>query len=177
MTRVNCCPSVPGNGTPRRTSGFQTRDPALHRLAEVRHREGVSLRVVARCLGTCITDVKSQELQTTDLPLSVLYKWREVLDVPVTELLVEPDDCLSPPLMKRARLLRVMKTAMSILEQAEEQPIKRLAQTMVNQLIEIMPELREVGSWHLVGKRRGLDEYGRAAERMLSEDIFVEQPE
>ena len=177
MTRVAYYPSASGNGTLRPMSRFPTRDLALHRLADVRRQEGVSLRAVARRTGTCVTDVKFQELQTTDLPLSVLYKWREVLDVPVTELLVEPDDCLSPPLMKRARLLRVMKTAMSILEQAEEQPIKRLAQTMVNQLIEIMPELREVGSWHLVGKRRGLDEYGRAAERMLSEDIFVEQPE
>ena len=67
-----------------------------------------------------------------------------------------------------------MKTAMAILEQTGDQQTKRLAQTMVNHLIEIMPELRGIGAWHAVGKRRGLDELGIAAERSLSEEIFMD---
>ena len=69
---------------------------SLHRLAVVRRQEGVSCRTVARHMGISITEVKSQEIATTDLPLSVLYQWREILDVPLTDLLVEPDDSLCP---------------------------------------------------------------------------------
>ena len=58
-----------------------------------------------------------------------------------------------------------MKTAMAILERTGDPRTKRLAQTMVDQLIEIMPELRGVSAWHVVGKRRRLDELGIAAER------------
>jgi hypothetical protein len=65
-----------------------------------------------------------------------------------------------------------MKTVAAIQELAESENISRLAQTMIDQLVEIMPELKEVGPWHSVGQRRSLDEYGRAAERTFSEDMF-----
>ena len=125
-------------------------------------------------LGLSMTDVKLQELATTDIPLSVLYKWREVLDVPLVELLQEPGQSLSSPIQKRAQLVRVMKTVKSILEQAKQPPVKRMAQTLVDQLIEVMPELRDVSSWHLVGQRRRRDELGRAAELQLPEEMFYD---
>jgi hypothetical protein len=52
-----------------------------------------------------------------------------------------------------------------------------MAQTLVEQLIEIMPELRGVSAWHTVGKRRRLDELGVAAERSLSEEVFIDLSE
>ena len=45
---------------------------------------------------------------------------------------------------------------------------------MVDQLIEIMPELRGIGAWNAVGKRRGLDELCIAAERSLPDEIFID---
>ena len=69
-----------------------------------------------RHLGITVEDVRQQECQTTDLPLSVLYKWAKVLCLPVAELVAEPDDSLATPLFNRASLVRVMKTAMVILE-------------------------------------------------------------
>jgi len=44
--------------------------PILHHLRAVRHRERVSLRNVARHLHVSLDDVKAQEDETADLPLS-----------------------------------------------------------------------------------------------------------
>ena len=144
----------------------------LHRLGEARRQENVSRRNVARHLGITVEDVRQQECRTTDLPLSVLHKWAKVLSLPVAELVAEPDESLPTPLFNRASLVRVMKTAMAILEQTRDLATKRLAHTMADQLIEIMPELRSVGAWHAAG-RRHLNELGIAAERRLSDDIFM----
>jgi transcriptional regulator with XRE-family HTH domain len=146
----------------------------LHRLDQVRRQEHVSRRTVARHLGITVPDVKRQECKTTDLPLSVLYQWAEVLGLPVAELVEEPGDSLSTPLFNRARLVRVMKTAMTILEQTGDPQTKRLAQIMVEQLMAIMPELRDVSAWHAVGRRRSLEELGIAAERSLSAKVFMD---
>jgi transcriptional regulator with XRE-family HTH domain len=143
----------------------------LHRLGEARQKEDFTRHTIARRLGITVEEVRRQECETTDLPLSVLHKWAEVLHVPVTELLQEPSDSLSMPLFDRAHMVLVMKTAMAILEWARDPRTTRLAQTMVEQLTEIMPELRGVSAWPTVGKsRRGLDELGSAVERGLSMD-------
>jgi transcriptional regulator with XRE-family HTH domain len=141
----------------------------LHRLGEVRIREEISRRSVARFLGVGVREVKFQEQKTTDLPLSILYKWQEALKVPLVELLAEPSDALSSPLVNRARLVKLMKTAQAIVEEAKQPSVLRLARRVIGQLVAIMPELREVNSWPLGGQRRRRSEYGRAAECSLSE--------
>jgi transcriptional regulator with XRE-family HTH domain len=146
----------------------------LHRLNSVRRLQGVSRRTLARRLNIDVAEVRRQEQETSDLSLSQLYAWQDALEVPVTELLVESDDSLSQPLLQRAQLVRLMKSALAIREQAEQETIRLMAQTLVDQLIEIMPELRGVSAWHSVGKRRRLDELGTAAERTLSDDVFVD---
>jgi transcriptional regulator with XRE-family HTH domain len=160
--------------TPAVVSVSLDRALPLHRLGEARRREDISPGNVARRLGVTVEDVKRQECKTTDLPLSVLHKWAKALGLPVAELVEEPDDSLSTPLWNRAGLVRVMKTAMSILERARDPRTKRLAQTMVDQLLEIMPELRGVSAWHAVGKPRRRNELGIAAERRLSDKVFVD---
>jgi hypothetical protein len=97
--------------------------------------------------------------------------------VPVTELLVEASDSLASPVLERSRLVRLMKTVLAIQEQAKQESIRRMAQTMFDQLVEIMPELAQVGPWHAVGKRRRLNELGIAAQRHLAEDMFIDRPE
>jgi transcriptional regulator with XRE-family HTH domain len=144
----------------------------LHRLGEARRQEDIPRRTLARHLGITVEEVRRQECETTDLPLSVLYKWAKVLNQPATELMQETRYSLSMPLFNRAHMVLVMKTAMAILERAGDRPTKRLAQTLVGQLIEIMPELRGVDAWQIVGKRRRRDELGIAAERSLSDEVF-----
>jgi transcriptional regulator with XRE-family HTH domain len=144
----------------------------LHRLAAVRRRQGVSRRTVARRLGIDLATVKRQESPNADLTLSTLYAWQEVLETPVAELLSDEHEPLSMPVMKRAQLLRITKTAAAILERAHQPAVQRMAQMLIEQLCEIMPELAHVGPWHSVGRRRTQDELGQAAMRRLSVDAL-----
>jgi transcriptional regulator with XRE-family HTH domain len=144
----------------------------LHRLAAVRKQQGISQRNIARRLGVDVATVCEQEQEMADLPLSMLYAWQKVLDVPVAELLVDSDDPLSAPVLERARLVKLMKTAAAIMEKAHSNSVKRLVTMLVEQLLEIMPELRDVSAWHTIGQRRTLDDYGRAVERQMPDDLL-----
>lgn len=143
----------------------------LHRLAEVRRRQRLSRRTVAQRMNVDVSTICEQEQGTADLQLSTLYQWQKVLGVPVAELLVEDDEALSPPIMKRAQMVRVMKTALSILERANQASIRCLAQNLVNQLQEMMPDLAGIRAWNLVGRKRSPHDYGQAALRCLSRDM------
>jgi transcriptional regulator with XRE-family HTH domain len=149
---------------------------ALHRLAAVRRQQGISQRNIARRLNIDIATVRQQEEEATDLPLSTLYLWQRILEVPIAELLVDSNAPLSPPVYERARMVKVMKTVAAIAEKADTPSMKRLLQMLIEQLLEIMPELTDVAPWHTVGQRRTLDEYGRVVERQLPDDLFKRQP-
>ena len=166
------CGGSPSAGCRTATGKIPLADRALHRLAYIRRREGISRRTIARRLQLELGDVKSQEKENADLLLSHLYEWQEVLDVPIAELLVESSDPLSKPVLKRARMVRLMKTARTILERAQQASIRRMAQVLIDQLLELMPELETVTPWHAVGQRRTRAELGQAAERHLSFDWF-----
>ncbi|MBN1853382.1 MAG: hypothetical protein JW829_11685 [Pirellulales bacterium] len=144
----------------------------LHRIHEVRQQQGISLRTAARRMSTTIENARSQEKSESDISLSDLYRWQCALGVPVENLLVDLDAPLSMPILQRARLLKMMKTVRSISEQAECESIQRLAETLAQQLIEVMPELKEVSPWHSVGQRRTLNEYGRIVEQTYSDHLF-----
>lgn len=165
---------LPRSDVPEAVHVHGTTPRPLHRVGTVRRLQGISRRTVARHLKMDVNQVKQQERETSDMPLSRLYDWQQLLDVPIAELLVEAGDPLSAPVLKRAQLVRVMKTALAIHETTEEISVRRMAQTLVDQLTEIMPELKGVGPWHAVGERRRRDEYGVAAERRLSDDVFFE---
>lgn len=143
----------------------------LHRIAEVRRRQGVSVRSAARRMGVPPEQVRQQESASADIRLSDLHRWQQALDVPVAELLVEQDSPLSGPVMSRARMLRVMKTVRAIAESNTNPSVGRLTAMLETQLLEIMPELEEVGAWHSVGQRRTQDEIGRVAERPISDNF------
>jgi transcriptional regulator with XRE-family HTH domain len=157
---VMVCPATlaRGAGSPGRP---------LHRIGEVRVQQEVSLRTAARHLGVDLRTVREQEEETSDLRLSDLYRWQQVLDVPVSELLSDAEDGVSATILHRARMVKVMKTAQAILERASSAPIKRMAQMLVEQLTEVMPELEEVSAWHQTGTRRTTDELGRAATQLV----------
>lgn len=152
-------------------------DPAarrMHRIGTVRRQQGISLRRVVQQLKTDVRRVREEEDESSDLPLSRVYAWQEVLDVPVVDLLVESNSPLSAPVLERARMIRVMKTVAAILEKCEDISIRRMAENLAQQLVEIMPELQGVSPWHSVGHRRSLEDYGRVVERLYSEDVWRE---
>lgn len=142
----------------------------LHRIAEVREQQGVTQRNVARRLGMELAVVRRQEQSDCDLRISDLMLWQQVLEVPIAELLVEGEGQLSGPVLARSRMVKLMKTAAAIREQAGSGALGKLADMLITQILEIMPELTDVTPWHSVGQRRTLSELGRTACQVVSED-------
>jgi hypothetical protein len=157
---------------PRPANGAQK--PKLHHLGMARKRQGLSVRCVAQRLNKTVGEVREQEDERADITLSELYRWQKVLEVPFEELLREPQDALSPRVRLRAQMLRIMKTARALRSQARSQSEARLAGVLIGQLIEIMPELKEVAAWPTVGHRRTADELGRIAEHPVPDDWMYE---
>lgn len=145
---------------------------SYHRIAEVRRQQGVTLRNVARRLGVSLPLVRRQEQADCDLRISDLLRWQEVLEVPVAELLVEGEDALSGPVLERARMVKLMKTVAAIRDRSRDSGIARMVDMLVEQILEIMPELADVTPWHAVGQRRTSDELGRTACRVVPEEVF-----
>ena len=161
-------PSAGGNPGPRRS-----RTRRLHRIAEVRQQQGVTLRNVARRLGIEMAVIRRQEQPDADLRISDLLRWQEVLDVPLADLLEEGEGQLSGPVLARSRMVKLMKTAAAIREQVGDQnQASRLVGQLIEQILEIMPELADVTPWHTVGQRRTLDDVGRAARNTVSDELF-----
>lgn len=164
-----CAPteaSVPSRGS------CDGRGRALHRIAEVRLSQGITLRTVARRCGQTVGRLREEESPQADLCLSSLYRWAEALRVPVSDLLIEPDATLSPSVAERAKLVRLMKSVEALRAHAESGAVRRLADTLRQQLLEIMPELVDVTAWPSDSARRPAGITGRISENPISLEGF-----
>jgi transcriptional regulator with XRE-family HTH domain len=156
-------------GAPVMSSTESRKD--LNRLRVVREQQGITLRTISRRTGIPVRQLRCEEEPTNDLSLSILYRWQKALDVPLTELMIEPDGALSLLVGERAKMLRVMKTALSVCERARDEPTRRLGTMLCQQLRELMPELSEQTAWPTVGSRRSHDDMGRIAENPMRVDL------
>jgi transcriptional regulator with XRE-family HTH domain len=159
-----------GIGPTKKSPGHAGGRP-LQRLAKARKQQGLSLRTMARRLHVDLSTVIRQEQETADPLLSTIYAWQKILDVPVVDLLEDDDPRLSGPVFERARLVKLMKTAAAILERTHRSPMRDTVTELIEQLVEMMPELRDVGAWHMVGHRRTMANYGRIVERQVPDDF------
>jgi len=167
-------PETNGVPVPEPTEDSPNLPVELHRISEVRIQQGASLRSVSRKMDLTVQEVREQENSTADLRITELLKWQEILDVPLADLLIDSEGPLSEPVCERARMLRIMKTAKAIHEGAHNRSIVRLANMLIDQLVEIMPELSDVSAWHTVGQRRTQDEVGRIVERSIPDNFFTD---
>jgi hypothetical protein len=149
----------------------------LHRIREVRREQGVSSKRAAQLMGKSIETIRAEEVETTDLRLSQLYEWQRLLEVPIEDLLVEPHAPLSEPVLKRARMVRLMKTVQAIMERTGQPSVRRLAQTMVNQLVEIMPELEGVTPWNSLDRKKARNQNSRILESSYLNPAADEDPD
>ena len=159
----------------KRQASRRQHSDKLHRIRDARVAEGMSLRTVSRRTNVRIKELQRQEDAQADLRLSTLYMWQRALRIPTGELLVEPDHQLSDPIRRRACLLRLAKTALTLRTSSRDEGVRRLAKTMFNQLLEIMPEVEDIGAWPEFGARRTTKELGRTAQRVIPEDWFAEE--
>ncbi len=144
----------------------------LHRLAEVQHEQSVSDRTMATRLKVTMDDLRRQQSPDADMLLSQLYRWHQALDVPIADLLVEPGPALAPVVERRARLVKMMKTVRSLQLAANTPDVGAMAERLAEQLVELMPELVDVDSWPIVGKRRSTGDISPIEERMLPDETM-----
>ena len=146
----------------------------LHRLATVRKQERVSWKSLSRRSGIPIADLKRQEDETNDLLLSTLYRWHAAINVPVEELISEPNERISSSLRFKTQLIRVTKTVLLMLEQSDDEKTDILAKEILGQLFEIMPALKEVGPWPTRNYARPKTELPKILDQQISADWFQE---
>ena len=154
--------SRPSN--PERRSPSKSARP-LHFIASTLRKQNATLAGCARRLGLSLSEAAAQTRPDADLTLSQLYAWRAVLDVPTSELLPF-DDLVPDPIRNRALLLRTMKTARQLQDLSRGTRLEPAVATLVDQLIELMPELAEVPAWPTVGQSRAPRDPGSATRRV-----------
>lgn len=159
---------------PRKQPDSAQAQVVYHRIQEVCVQQGATARALSRKMDIGISEIRQQGDPHTDLRISDLLRWQKVLEVPLADLLVDNDGPLSEPVTRRANMLRVMKTAKAIQETTHDRTIKRLAEMLVGQLVEIMPELADVSAWHTVGQRRTQKDLGRIVERSIPDSFFTD---
>ena len=127
---------------------------ALQRVAEARMQQGFSLRTIARRTGIELRALRKHEDPTTDMKLSELRAWQLALELPLVDLLEDDLQPLSSPVKDRANLVKIMKTVVALKEAGGPPRVQRLADMLFEQMVELMPELKEVGGWPQHGSRR-----------------------
>lgn len=168
MATIPMCNQSPLDCLPTVREANKVRDAVpLHRIAEVRAQQGVSLRAISRRSGVDIHELKRQELPDSNLTLIDLMRWAKALEVPIENLMVDNDSELSDPVQSRAALVKVMKTVVALTEVAASPRVARLTTMLREQMIELMPELAEIGGWPNFGSRRPPDQQGRIGENPI----------
>ncbi len=147
-----------------------TAKPVLNRIAEVRKSQGLSERTLAKRLNITTEQLQRLEDPCNDLSISQLVAVQVALEVPLVDLL-EDTNSLSRPVQERAKLVKVMKTAAAIKECKLTSRAMRLAEMLREQLLDLMPELKEVSSWPQFGSRRG----SGAVARILAQEVNTSQ--
>ena len=160
QSNMDCLPTV-------REANKECDAPSLHRIAEVRAQQGLSLRAVSSRSGIDVPHLKQQELPDSNLTLIDLTRWAKALEVPIENLIVDHDSELSDPVHSRAAMVKVMKTVVALTEVAASPRVARLTAMLREQLIELMPELAEIGGWPNYGTRRPPDQQGRIGENPI----------
>lgn len=153
-----------------RPSNPERRAPAksarpLHFIASTLRKQNATLAGCARRLGISLSEAAAQARPDADLSLSQLYAWRAVLDVPTSEL-IPFDDVVPDPIRNRALLLRTMKTARQLQNLSRGTRLEPAVASLVDQLVELMPELAETPAWPTVGQSRAPRESGGATRRV-----------
>ena len=143
----------------------------FHQIAQVRESQGMSIQNCARKLGIPLQEAREQEKPTSDLTISQLIAWKEVLDVPLSELVGPFEDELQNPIRNRAKLLKVMKSAKYIHQHTRESRIRTMAENQIDQILEIVPEFETVSPWPEVGQSHEARQPGVAVSRRFDPEI------
>jgi transcriptional regulator with XRE-family HTH domain len=146
----------------------------LHRIGEARQQQGISLRTITRRTGVDIRTLRAQEHPECDLTLSELRVWQEALEMPLIDLIEDDAQPLSRPVKERACMVRIMKTVVALQELGGSPRVQRLVEMLHQQLVEVMPELAEIGGWPQHGSRRGLSNSRTIEQQINTRNLDLE---
>jgi len=150
----------------------------LHQLQAVRDRQGMSVRKIAGNIGSSISIVQAEEEPGSDLLVSQLYRYQIALEVPLIELIEEPNDKSESSVGARASLVQVIKFFHSIRNRdglpRRYVKLLDLFRVQICELIEDGAKLfREISPWPSVGHRRSTGEVGRIAEHSVPDQFLL----
>ncbi len=180
MSETSCRPlpsNVDGAVFPLPTSGASSPKSSRprHFIAETLRKQGLSLAFCARRLGITPSEARAQADPNFDLTLSQLAAWREVLDVPLSEI-VPSDGVLPDPIRNRALLLRIFKTTRRLKDLSRGGKLEFAVESLFDQLVELVPEFRDVPAWPTVGQSHAARPEGAATDRVDVEfSRFIEE--
>lgn len=135
----------------------------LNRIREVRRLEHVSIRTFARQLHTSIPMARQFDDPQSDLRLSDVYRMADVLGVPAAELITDADSEQTAKL--RGLCLRLMRGVNTLLAKlTANSRTHRVAESMRNEIIDVMPEADVPDTLMETGTRLGNEDYGRCVD-------------
>ncbi len=148
---------------------------APHRLLAARLQQGTSLRTVGRHVfgrDPHIPLLRAQETGRADIRISQLRAWATALDLPLPELMYESDKGLSNITKMRAQLVRLMKSVESmraVIEAHSHDGLSEVVQILHDQIIAVMPELKDTYPWNIYTYIRPPNDFGSAATRVAGQ--------
>ena len=150
-------------------------DLRRHFILETLKTQGMTLATCAKRLGVSLEEAERQAEPYSNLTLEQLFAWSDALDAPISELL--PFDLTtSDPIRNRALMLRIVKTARQLQNLSRNTTLEYAATSLVDQLIELVPEYAVVEPWSSVGKSRVAKSEGLLERRVDSETSkFIEE--
>jgi transcriptional regulator with XRE-family HTH domain len=123
----------------------------LHRIREVRRREGVSIRTIVRKTGIDMGTVKALDNPVSDPTLSQLARFADAIEVPLCELICDADADEVQRL--RGLLVRVSKITNLMLAKLPNGPARRLVQSIDEHIREELPDAEVINALHGVTDR------------------------
>lgn len=146
----------------------------LHRLAAVRRERRLSPEALAKRLRIDVDLLRAFEQEQADMPLSLVYRCQQALGASLRELLVSESDPLALPSVERTKLAEWLQTVVAILQEAKQPAIRRMAHNLVDQIVELAPELKLLAAQSQAGCAQLLDDQGCSASKPLSEEVFLD---
>ena len=117
--------------------GIAAQTAQLHRIREIREQMGITPRHAARMLNVSLDELRRQEDPSSDLTISELQNWQDLLDGDVYDLIVDQEVPFPRAALSSHDVSSFLETATRMLDDSECPAVKRLAETLTNQLREI----------------------------------------
>ncbi|MCR5359895.1 MAG: helix-turn-helix domain-containing protein [Thermoguttaceae bacterium] len=134
----------------------------FHHIHEIRTRKGISLDYCAKKIGISLAAARKQEKPTSNLSISQLIKWMDVLNVQLSEILGLEEGDLDDPIFHLTELLKVKDLAESIQGGTREGSIYCVAGNLITNLDNLIFDSKDVAGGENVGQAQ--KDRRRAAE-------------